>query len=187
MNDTKLIVGLGNPGDKFALNRHNIGFMMLDTYAIQHNFKNGMLKTNRKLDVKCSLDSIILLKPPDFMNSSGLAVKEIRDKLDIKNENILVIHDEMDFDFGVVKVKGSTKGTKHNGIKSVAENIGNDFARCRIGIGRPTDQTEYEYVLSNFALGEIKCMCELSSLVIKIVDDFIGHGVQYVMNHYNRS
>ena len=188
MNDIKLIAGLGNVGKLYASNRHNIGFMMLDAYANHHNSKNGMIKTSRKLNVRYSLGSVILLKPPDFMNSSGEAIKEVKEKLDIDNKNILVIHDDMDFDFSVVRLKSQTKNTKHNGVKSVSNCIGNDFARCRVGVGRPLykDQTEYDYVLSNFSLNENKQMCLLSQLVIEIVDSFVEHGVQKTMNKYNK-
>jgi len=187
MIETKLIIGLGNPETQYSLTRHNIGFMTLDAYANHHNSKNGMIKTNRKLNVRYSLNSVVLFKPPDGMNNSGMSISEIKGKLNIDNKNVLVIHDEMDFEFGVVKIKSFTKNTKHNGVRSVSKYIGPDFARVRIGVGRPIDKnrSEYDHVLSNFGLEENKQMCILSKLIIDIVDSFIEHGVQKTMSVYN--
>ncbi|MFA5024166.1 MAG: aminoacyl-tRNA hydrolase [Patescibacteria group bacterium] len=182
--DIKLIVGLGNPTKKYALTRHNIGFMMADCYANANKFKNGTIKGN-DIRIKYTDSSVILLKPQDYMNNSGISVRAVKEQLEIENKNILVIHDEMDLDFGIMRVKAQTKNTQHNGIKSIAQNIGNDFARLRFGIGRSKYQTGYDYVLSPFANGERKCMCELSITVINIIDCFVEHGVQQAMQQFN--
>lgn len=191
MKNTKLIVGLGNPGERYKFNRHNIGFMSLDMYASHRNFENGILKTpNGKVNIKHKVvfeHPVILLKPQDFMNSSGIATSFAVKELQVDNSNVLVIHDDMDFEFGQFKIKSGGGYGGHKGIQSIIDKIGKDFNRFKIGIGRPNKgQIAIDYVLSDFNMSERKSFCELCNLVIEIVDSFIEHGAQLTMNHYNK-
>jgi peptidyl-tRNA hydrolase, PTH1 family len=186
----KLIVGLGNPEPKYKLNRHNIGFILADAYARSRNFKNGLVRTsNKPIAIQCGIvakQPVVILKPQDWMNSSGVSVKLIEMVLKQKNEDVLVIHDDLSFDFGDFKLKPNGSSGGHNGVQSIINTIGKDFNRFRVGIGSPEEgQTPYDYVLSDFTLSEQKWFCELCSLTISIVDSFIEHGAQKTMNTFN--
>lgn len=189
MNKIKLIVGLGNPGDH-KFNRHNVGFIALDMYASHHGFEDGILKTpSGKINIKHKIvfdHPVILLKPQDFMNSSGIATSFVVKELQVDNSNVLVIHDDMDFEFGQFKIKSDGGYGGHKGIQSIIDRIGSDFGRFRIGIGRPNKrQTAIDYVLSNFKCEETKRFCNICSIIINICDSFVEYGCQKTMNKYN--
>lgn len=152
----RAIIGLGNPGPKYARNRHNIGFMILDELAEQlgaswqskNNFEQALIEINGK--------SILLIKPQTFMNDSGKVLPFLT-KQGIYEDAILVVHDELELPFGQIKMKvgGSAKG--HNGLKSIIAHIGPEFARLRVGIGRPDNREDVpDYVLQNFSEGSDK-------------------------------
>lgn len=150
-NTIKAVIGLGNPGQKFAYNRHNIGFMVVDHLANQAQApwqeRENLLHTTIEIAGK----PILLVKPQTFMNSSGEVIPWIFKK-HIKAQELLVVHDELDFPFGKVACKcgGSARG--HNGLRSLIEQAGSsDFCRIRCGIGRPETKEEVSsYVLSDF-------------------------------------
>ena len=147
-----LIVGLGNPGDKYAGNRHNIGFMAVDEIVRRHNFlpersrfqslaHEGMLGGTK----------VLVMKPQTYMNKSGLAVQLAAKFYKIAPEDIIVLYDELDLAPGKIKTKlgGGTAG--HNGIRSITQHIGADFHRVRIGIGHPGKQSlVHNHVLGDF-------------------------------------
>lgn len=151
----KLVVGLGNPGTKYAKNRHNVGFMVADHLFSDSGFPEWKDKFNG-LFTKGSVagEDIVLLKPQTFMNESGKSVQAAVAflKLDVKNE-LLILHDELDLEFGDVRLKVGGGHAGQNGIRSIIAALGPDFARVRIGIGRPPAGFRGEvadYVLSNF-------------------------------------
>jgi len=187
----KLIIGLGNPEPKYKLNRHNIGFILADAYAESKHLKPGYVKTEQGLIVvRCGIvkdQPVAILKPQDWMNSSGKSVRLVEQSLKIDHKDIMLIHDDMDFEFGEHKLRASGSSGNHNGVKSVIDAIGKDFNRFRVGVGRPNEwQTAYEYILSDFNMSELKWFCDLCSLTISIVDGFIEHGAQWAMNTFNR-
>ena len=148
--DIKAIIGLGNPGPRFVAHRHNIGFMVLDAladaYSAQWQSKESMEVATLSVDGK----KVLLIKPQTFMNASGKVIPFLS-KQGIAPENILVIHDELEKPFGHISITfgGSARG--HNGLRSIIERCGKDFARLRFGIGRPQDKAEVgNYVLSRF-------------------------------------
>lgn len=142
-----LVVGLGNPGDKYKNNRHNIGFILIDSLVSTL----GATIQNKK-DFHGELyrhGELLFLKPSTFMNLSGDSVKLVLDFY--KLSNFLVLHDDLDLDFGVVKFKYSGGSGGHNGLKSIDSKCGKDYYRLRYGIGKPDDKNEVaDYVLSNF-------------------------------------
>lgn len=149
----KLLVGLGNPGKQYVRNRHNVGFMAVDKISETQNFKSwrgrfqGEVSDGLIDSVKC-----LLLKPDTYMNDSGFSVSEAVRFYKIPMEDIFVFHDEIDLDPGKIKVKtgGGTAG--HNGLKSIAAQIGNDYTRVRIGVGHPgRKELVHKYVLQNFS------------------------------------
>ena len=153
-----LFIGLGNPGERFSKNRHNIGFMVIDSIAVKNNFPKFTNKNNSLLSSKSFTgEKLILLKPDTFMNNSGISAFKIKSFYDIKNENIYVFHDEIDLEASRIKVKTAGSNNGHNGLKSLDSHIGNDYHRIRIGVGRPEIDVKYpndkrvsKWVLSDF-------------------------------------
>lgn len=149
----QLIVGLGNPGAKYARNRHNIGFMALDRIAADHGFTpwksrfQGLTAEGRFGAVR-----VTLLKPQTFMNLSGQAVGEAMRYLKLSPAEVTVIHDELDLAPGKCRVKTGGGHAGHNGLRSIHQHIGADYRRVRLGIGHPGHKDRVAaYVLSDFA------------------------------------
>ena len=151
-----LLVGLGNPSPNNSTNRHNVGFFVID--EINKKFKlskqkpkfKGLLTTG-----KINEQKVYAIKPLTFMNSSGVCVKELIDYFKISVKDVFVFHDDMDIDLGKVKVKFGGSSAGHNGIDSIDKNIGKNYSRVRIGIGRPIkNSTGADHVLNNFSSDE---------------------------------
>lgn len=152
-----LFAGLGNPGEKYAANRHNIGFMAVDAIAADYGFPawrskfQGELAEGRIGDIK-----VILLKPLTYMNNSGQAVKAAAKFYKIDPARIVVFHDELDLEPGKIRIKQGGGNAGHNGLKSIEAHLGTpDFWRVRLGIGHPGDKARvHGYVLKDFAKAE---------------------------------
>ena len=152
----KLIVGLGNPGAKYAANRHNIGFLALDRIAADHDFTpwrarfQGMAADGRLGDTR-----VTLLKPQTFMNLSGQSVGEAARYLKLTPADVIVLHDELDLAPGKCRVKQGGGHAGHNGLRSIHQHIGAEYGRVRLGIGHPGHKDKVaSYVLSDFAKAE---------------------------------
>ena len=165
-----LLVGLGNPGSNYTNTRHNIGFKIID--AINTHFKLSKQKPKFKgLLTTGNIDSkkIYAIKPLTFMNSSGICIKELIEyfKMDVKN--VFVFHDDMDIDIGKVKAKFAGGSAGHNGIESIDKNIGKNYSRVRIGIGRPKNNstTVEDHVLDNFSSDEKQNIEEVTKKIIQ--------------------
>lgn len=155
-----LWVGLGNPGDKYAGNRHNIGFMAIDAIGDLHGFspekakfkglvREGTINANGR-SVK-----ILLLKPLTFMNESGRSVQQVMQFYKIPLDNVCVFHDELDLAPGKFRMKLGGGIAGHNGLRSIRQHVGADFYRARLGIGHPGGKNKvHSYVLSDFAKSE---------------------------------
>jgi peptidyl-tRNA hydrolase, PTH1 family len=152
----RLVVGLGNPGSRYARNRHNIGFMTVDAIARRYGFPAYRSRFKGELaEAPIGGARRLLLKPQTFMNMSGEAVVEAARFFKIASEDIVVIHDEIDLRPGKLRVKRGGGNAGHNGLRSITAHVGNDYKRVRIGIGHPGDKTlVYNYVLSDFAKSE---------------------------------
>ena len=151
-----LLVGLGNPNPDSSNNRHNVGFSVID--AINEKFKlskqkpkfKGLLTTG-KIDEQ----KVYAIKPLTFMNNSGVCIKELIDYFRIDVKDVFVFHDDMDIDIGKIKAKIGGGNAGHNGIDSIDKNIGKNYSRVRIGIGRPNKKsTGADHVLDNFSSDE---------------------------------
>lgn len=153
----QLWVGLGNPGAQYAMNRHNVGFMVLDTMADMHGFGPVQKKFQGWLqEGRIGAQKVLLLKPATFMNESGRAVGEAMRFYKLGLDALTVFHDELDLAPFKVKVKqgGGTAG--HNGLRSIDQHLGADFRRVRLGIGHPGHKDRVTgYVLGNYAKAEI--------------------------------
>lgn len=149
----KLYVGLGNPGAKYAANRHNIGFMALDAIASDHGFAPWRSKFQGQLsEGRLGSTRVVLLKPETFMNLSGQSVGEAMRFYKIEPADITVFHDELDLAPGKCRLKQGGGHAGHNGLRSIHGHIGEDYARVRLGIGHPGHKDRVAgYVLSDFA------------------------------------
>ena len=149
----KLFVGLGNPGAKYAGNRHNIGFMALERIADDHGFGPWKSKFQAQLtEGRLGLEKIILLKPQTFMNLSGQSVGEAMRFYKLGPEDVVVFHDELDLAPGKARAKTGGGHAGHNGLRSIHQHIGADYDRIRLGIGHPGDKSRVAgYVLNDFA------------------------------------
>lgn len=146
----KAIIGLGNPGAKYQNTRHNIGFKVLDALAEQQGATWQEKPLMLIAQVQLYNQTVLLIKPQTFMNSSGQVIPLLQKK-GIEAENILVVHDELEKPFGTVAVRQGGSHRGHNGLRSIIGSCGPDFWRIRVGIGRPDDAKEVpDYVLSLF-------------------------------------
>jgi len=188
-----LIVGLGNPGVQYELTRHNAGFLALDFFADQHDC---VFNTEKWQGVYSStrLDGVraLLVKPQTFMNKSGVCVARFADFYKIESANILVVHDDLDLSPGRVKIVARGGAGGHNGVRSLIQHLGtSDFARLKIGIGRPERNEQGQgipvdrYVLSNFDNQDLACINEQLPTVNMAIELFIEHGVDSCMNRVN--
>ncbi|MCR9088570.1 MAG: aminoacyl-tRNA hydrolase [Rhodobacteraceae bacterium] len=152
----RLFVGLGNPGAKYARNRHNAGFMALDRIAADHGFTPWRTRFQGEIaEGRLGGAKVLLIKPGSFMNRSGQPVGEAARYFDIAPEDITVFQDELDLAPGKVRVKRSGGHAGHNGLRSLHAHIGPDYRRVRIGIGHPGHKDRVSgYVLSDFAKAE---------------------------------
>lgn len=148
----QLWVGLGNPGAKYAANRHNIGFMALDRIAADHGFGPWKARFQGQVsEGRFGSDRVILLKPETFMNLSGQAVRAAADFYKIPVEDIIVFHDELDLAPGKMRVKHGGGHAGHNGLRSIHQHMDEAYARVRLGIGHPGHKDRVAgYVLADF-------------------------------------
>jgi PTH1 family peptidyl-tRNA hydrolase len=184
-----LIAGLGNPGEQYAKNRHNAGFQALAYLAGRH----GLTFSEKQGRARIASGSIagqrvVLAKPFTFMNASGEAIAPIVrwHKLDVRRE-LLVIYDDLDLPFGTLRLRASGSAGGQNGMKSIISHLGtNEFARLRVGIGRPPDGRDpIDYVLGNWSRAEAEQLPDLWARVADAVELFIAEGIVAAMNRYN--
>ena len=151
-----LLVGLGNPGTKYAGNRHNIGFMAVDEIVRRHGFSSWRRKYHGEVsEGTLGLEKVLVLKPLTFMNESGQSVGAAIRFLDIEPERVIVIYDEIDLMAGKIRVKLGGGAAGHNGIRSISAHIGPHYTRVRLGVGHPGDKNlVHPHVLSDFAKAE---------------------------------
>ena len=183
-----LLVGLGNPNPNNTNNRHNVGFLVID--AINAKFKlskqkpkfKGLLTTG-----KINEQKVYAIKPLTFMNSSGICIREIIEYFKINVKDVFVFHDDMDIDIGKIKVKFGGGNAGHNGIESIDTNIGKDYSRVRIGIGRPkNNSTGVEHVLDNFANEEKKDIEEVNNNIINSLSILINKDLDLFSGKVNQ-
>ena len=188
--NTKLIVGLGNPGSQYALTRHNIGFLVAEKIAEQHKLKFTKSSFSNGLVAEGDIDgcSVMLLMPSTFMNNSGQAVKSVVLHKQIDPNDMLVITDDYQLDFGQLRLKTKGSDGGHNGLASIIEHLGSiQFGRLRVGIGQPkANQDAVDYVLGVFTKQEQK---ELDLFVNEAADcclRWAKDGAQRAMEVFNR-
>jgi PTH1 family peptidyl-tRNA hydrolase len=186
----KLIVGLGNPGIRYKLTRHNIGFLVVDALA-EHL---GIRLQDDKFKAKTGKGQaeghdVILTEPQTFMNLSGEAVQPLMSYFKIAPEDILVIHDEIDIPFGQLRLQKNRGAGGHNGIKSIHDLIGSDYARLKVGVGRPTQpqMDVADFVLQNFSPEQEKVLPEFIGRSCEATLDFIVEGFVKAQGLHNQN
>ncbi len=172
----KLIVGLGNPGDKYARNRHNVGFMAVERIAEAHRFGPWKRKfSGHAADGEIAGEKVLLLKPETYMNESGRAVGEAARFLKIAVGDIVVVHDELDLAPGKLKMKTGGGNAGHNGLRSITAHMGNEYARLRIGIGHPgSKDVVAQYVLNDFAKADAVWLAPLLDAIAEAAPRLIA-------------
>ncbi len=182
----RLIVGLGNPGKDYAKSKHNIGFMIIDSYA---NLKGLKFAKESKFQGEwVKIQDTILLKPKTYMNNSGLSVQAVAKFFQIDSKDILVISDDLDLPFGKIRLREKGSAGGHNGLKSIISSLGTqDFCRFRFGIDRD-DNEVVDYVLSKLSKEQSKQLKDILIVTNNIIDDYVsGKSFDSVMNSYNPS
>ena len=185
---TKLLVGLGNPGEKYEKTRHNIGFMALESFLKENNFTWKKIEKDQRYSLLNLFGSrFIALEPLTFMNESGRSVKYIKERFKIESKDILVIHDDLDMPNGRIKIKVEKSSGGHHGVGDIMQALGKkDFINLKIGIDHPQTQSVVSWVLGRFSQTQ---MSEISDAINKssdIITDFIeGFNANKLMNKYN--
>ena len=183
-----LIAGLGNPGDKYKNNRHNIGFQIINTYLTYFSQNKFVDKFDSEYtSINFRENKLHLLKPKTFMNESGKAINKCISFFKIPLENLIVIYDEMDLSTGNVRIKFGGGSAGHNGVKSIISCLGSEkFTRIRIGIGKPINKEKINsYVLSNFSNNELNLFNEIKTNIKYIIEDIVSEGLPFAMNKFN--
>ena len=182
-----LIVGLGNPGVRYRDTRHNVGFMVIERWASELKIslrensvaKYGMVQFGDK--------KVILQCPLTYMNLSGRAVKLYKERYGVLNEDIMVVHDDLDLPLGRLRIARDGGSGGHKGVSSIIEALGSkEFARLRIGIGRPRySESVEEYVLSPFYSDELETLEKVVDLAVEGCELFVSKGIDHAMNRIN--
>jgi peptidyl-tRNA hydrolase, PTH1 family len=185
----KLIVGLGNPGLSYSGSRHNIGFEVVKSLAKSAKIKLKKERGIRALTGGCSLGSsgVILALPLTFMNLSGEAVRLLLDRYRIELIDLLVIFDDLDLEFGRIKISATGSSAGHKGVESIINHLGVErFDRLRIGIGRPQDKELSKFVLSRFNREERFSIPKIKDIAVICCKKRAEEGVSVAMNNFNR-
>lgn len=208
-----LIVGLGNPGAKYAKTRHNAGFMAVDAWAARHHIEIGKKKAaylygEGIVEVKREQGAgekegnqevrnvgsqgrevrAVVAKPRTYMNLSGEAVGELMQRHHIVKQRLIVVYDDLDLPLGRIRIRADGSAGGHNGMKSIIERLGTqDFCRMRIGVGRPEAQGKevVAYVLDTFTQAEQETVKAVLARACDALDEIIGKGIASAMNKHN--
>ncbi len=186
--DHVAVAGLGNPGPKYSLTRHNVGFMVVDAVARAH----GLEFSSSKFDAHVASGNILgrrvsLLKPQTYMNRSGRAVQPFLAYYRLLPSRLLVVHDDLDMEMGRLKFYRGGGGGGHNGIRSIIETLGTrEFPRLKVGIGRPPRGFPVDkYVLSSFPLDDMPLLEQVIAAAAEGVEIFLEKGLDTAMNRFN--
>jgi len=192
----KLIVGLGNPGRFYSANRHNIGFICLSHIARQYGISFSKKQAKARTG-SGNIDGIgvLLAKPQTFMNLSGQSVRLLMNKLKLKPDDLIIIHDDLDLPLGKVRIRQGGSSGGHKGLNSIIRETGSrDFIRVRFGIGRPygefssadeKNEAVVDYVLTDFSNEEKKAVKPSIALVGNIISCLLNEGLEATMSRFN--
>ncbi|HVA10922.1 MAG TPA: aminoacyl-tRNA hydrolase [Candidatus Dormibacteraeota bacterium] len=179
LNKTVIVAGLGNPGKSYDLTRHNVGFLCIDSFVRQTDEMSDWIQ---KKDLKALVSTgrlgdkqVVAMKPTTFMNLSGEAVQAVAHFYNLVPADIVVIHDELDIDFGQIRLRNGGSSAGHNGIKSLSQHIGEDYGRIRIGVGpkHPARMKSEDFVLQKFSGKEQEQLPNLMREVTAILSEYL--------------
>lgn len=183
-----IIAGLGNPGRKYELTKHNVGFMALDMYAKKH----GVNIEKKKFDglyCKCNIkgEDVLLVKPQTFMNLSGDCIAQFVNYFKVPHENLIVVFDDVEFDMGNIKIRAKGSGGTHNGMRDIVAKLGDgNFPRVRVGIGNDKSMELFEYVLAPFTHSQIEeIISPACEKVCDALDMYLQDDIDTAMNKFN--
>jgi PTH1 family peptidyl-tRNA hydrolase len=183
-----LVAGLGNPGSRYLRTRHNIGFAVVERLAADGSggFAVGACESQVAL-IRVSSVSVLLLKPQTFMNRSGVSVAGWLARLGLPPAKLVVVHDDLDLPLGRLRIVAAAGAGGHQGVRSIQTTLGTaDFARLRVGIGRPVEgETAVDRVLAEFAPEESSPVADLVARAAEAVRSLILEGLAPAMNRYN--
>ena len=180
-----LIVGLGNPAKEYALNRHNVGFMVVD--ELIHSLNPSTIHKSSFKGELYRQQEIFLLKPLTYMNRSGESVAAVRNFYKIPIENIIVIHDDLDLGLGALRFKRGGSSGGHNGLRSIDSCIGQDYLRVRFGIGRPSSKEDViKYVLGDFSKEEYACIAPVIKKAADATLALCKNTLEFVRSYYSQ-
>jgi PTH1 family peptidyl-tRNA hydrolase len=179
-----LVVGLGNPGPKYANTRHNVGFMVVDRLA--ERLKAGVFREKFSGEfVRVSSPDVVLLKPLTFMNLSGESVQQAMQFFKVDLKDVLVAHDELDLPYGECRLKQGGGAAGHNGLRSIIQHCGGEgFGRLRVGIGRPRGEG-VSHVLGEFSASERTALEDVLQTAALGVEAVLAKGIAQAMNTFN--
>jgi PTH1 family peptidyl-tRNA hydrolase len=183
----KLIVGLGNPGARYARNRHNVGFMIVEQFADAHHWRFARKRFNAEI-AEGNLDGVrvMLAKPQTFMNLSGEAVSKLVAFYKIAPHDLLVVYDDLDLPLGKLRLRPKGSAGGHHGMESIIARLSTtDFPRLRVGIGRPTPADDIDHVLGNFEEDERAVMEETFARAVQAIAVWVTDGIEKAMNKFN--
>ena len=183
----KLIVGLGNPGIQYARSRHNVGFLVLDLLAEKHHLSFSRRRFDALL-AEGDLEGarVLLCKPQTFMNLSGKAVGKLSAFYRIPSRDIIVCYDDLDLPLGRIRLKPRGSAGGHHGMESIIAALGHsDFARLRVGIGRPTSKEDVSHVLGRFSEEEEQPARDALTRAAEAVEVWVREGIEKAMNEFN--
>lgn len=184
----KLIVGLGNIGDKYTFTRHNVGFMLADSIAINNNLtfrENSRLKCFMT-NLRNGIDDYLIIKPTTFMNLSGEAVRAVMDYYKISVDDILIIYDDLSLELGKIRFRSNGSDGGHNGIKSVIKHLGTqNVARLKIGIGPQPNLPSEVFVLQNFSKEELENLKPVLTKAKEGISCYFKEGISVAQNKFN--
>ncbi|MCL4394327.1 MAG: aminoacyl-tRNA hydrolase [Chloroflexi bacterium] len=183
----KLVVGLGNPGTRYAGSRHNIGFMVVERFAQAHAAEFARQRFNAKIAEKSIRGQRVLIaKPQTYMNLSGEAVSKLAAFFKIASADLLVVYDDLDLPIGKMRLRADGSAGGHHGMESIISRLGtSSFPRLRIGIGRPNPDADIDHVLGALAPDERELMEETFARSVEAIDVWMTDGIDAAMNRFN--
>ncbi len=187
---THIVIGLGNIGKQYEKTRHNIGFLAIDYIAEKWGGKIDRLKFNATVgEVVVGDKRVLLMKPTTFMNNSGVAAKEAADFYKIPPERVIILHDEISFDPGVIRIRRKGSAGGHNGLKSLISHLGSEeFPRIKIGVGKkPTPEYDLvDFVLGKFPDSDLEAIEKRFSDIESATREIIDGNIDSAMNKYSK-
>ena len=185
--DKYLIVGLGNPGDEYAMTRHNTGFMVLDAFAKASNIVFEDKRYGFVAETSLKGRKVILLKPTTYMNLSGNAVRYWLNKENIEQQRLLVVSDDVALPLGAFRLKANGSNGGHNGLGHIQQLIGQNYARLRMGIGNEYARGgQIDWVLGKYDEENQKVLQPSIDTAVEIIKSFVLAGIDITMNQYNK-